>query len=78
MGQQVNRSSKVKALAKATGLFILFPEFKFKNNIIMLGLVTSIRPEARWSFHGQIKTKDRTVECCSILRRAVESCEMQI
>lgn len=45
--QQVNRSSKVRALAKATGLFILFPEFKFKNNIIMLGLVTSIRPEAR-------------------------------
>jgi hypothetical protein len=35
MGQQVNRSSKVKTLAKATGL-------KISD-----GLVTSIRPEAR-------------------------------
>jgi len=38
MGQQVNRSSKDKTLAKATELK------KIKNSV---GLVTSIRPEAR-------------------------------
>jgi len=67
LGQQVNRSSKDNTLAKATGLY--------KN--ISDGLVTSIRPEARWSYQDQI-IMDRTGECCIILRRVLISGEMPI
>jgi len=73
MGQQVNRSSKVKNLSESDYTI----KIKIFKKIISNGLVTSIRPEARWSYQDQI-IMDRTVECCIILRWVLVRGEMPI
>ena len=75
MGQQVNRSSKVKSPSESDCIVIL--RFFCINCNNSGGLVTYIRPEGRWSYQDQI-IMDRTGECCITLRRVLISGEMPI